>query len=128
MMNNPDSPFASVIGLGALKSEYSTGGRGRWTAVIFGGLFLAAAPVLLLVAAYLAYDNVTNYGTYRLWRNVPLPLMCAGGAGFVGAAVLLSAWRNWRLAAALYEDGVAYVGQQGLRQFAWPDVNAVWQR
>jgi hypothetical protein len=127
-MNNPDSPFASVIGLGALKSEYSTGGRGRWTTVIFGGLFLAVAPVLLLVAAYVAYDNVTNYGSLRLWRNVPLPLVCAGGAGLLGAGILFSTWRNWRLAAALYENGVAFVGQQGLRQFAWPDVTGVWQR
>jgi hypothetical protein len=128
MMNNPESPFASVIGLGAMKSEYSAGSRGRWGPVIFGGIMLVAAPVLLLVAAYIAYDNVTNYGTLRLWRNVPLPLLCAGGAGFVGLAALFSAWRNWRLAAALYDNGVAVVGQQGLRQFTWPDVTAVWQQ
>jgi uncharacterized protein DUF6585 len=128
MQNNPDSPFTSVIGLGAFKAEYSTAGRGRWTQVILGGLMLAAAPILLLVAAYVAYDNVTNYGTLRLWRNLPLPLLCAGGAGVLGAAALFSSWRNWRLAAALYENGVAYVSRQGLRQIAWPDVTAVWQQ
>ncbi|MEP7356471.1 MAG: DUF6585 family protein [Anaerolineales bacterium] len=127
-MNPTDSPFASVIGLGALKGEYAPNSRGRWVAVILGGLMLAAAPVLLLVAAYIAYSNVTNFGMLRLWRNLPLPLIGAAVVGLIGVLALFNSWRNWRLAAALYENGVAYVGQKGITQVAWPDVTAVWQR
>ncbi len=128
MQTNPDSPFASVIGLGTRKAEYSAAGRGRWAPVVFGVLMLAAAPVLLVVAAYVAYTDMTTRGTLRMWENAPLPLIFGLGAGFLGIIVLFSAWRNWRLAAALYENGVAVMGQKGLQQFAWADVTGVWQQ
>jgi hypothetical protein len=128
MLNNPDSPFTSVIGLGAYKAEYATASRSRWTQVVLGVILLVAVPVLLAVAAYMLYDNLNSLGANRMWRNVPLPVLCAGGAGLLGVIALFNSWRNWKLAAALYENGVAFVGQKGLQQIAWPDVTAVWQQ
>jgi len=98
MQPDPNTPFASVINLGAFKSDHSPSKRNRWINVIFSGLFLAAGPVLLLVALYLAYDAYNRYGISRVddsgfW----LPLVCGGLAIPLGLYGLFSAWRNWPL-------------------------------
>ena len=128
MQPDPSSPFASVINLGAFKSGHSPSKRSRWINVIFSGLFLAAGPVLLLVALYLAYDAYNRYGISRVddsgfW----LPLVCSGLAIPLGLYGLFSAWRNWPLAVALYENGFAYNDRKGLTQVHWNNIDAVWQ-
>jgi hypothetical protein len=128
MLSDPNSPFSSVIGLGNLKGEYSNAGRRRWFSVIFGGLCLLAAPALVLVAAYVGYVTYNNSGLYKVAENVALPLIIALAAFVIGASVLINAWRNWRVAAALYENGVAYHSRTGIQQVNWSDVTAVWQR
>ena len=70
MQPDPTSPFASVINLGAFKSGHSPSKRSRWINVIFSGLFLAAGPVLLLVALYLAY---AAYVVLSATRHALLP-------------------------------------------------------
>ena len=128
MQPNSDTPFISVIGLGALKSDHSPSKRTRWTNVIFSGLFVAAGPVLLLVALYIAYDAYTRYGSTRV-DDSPfwLPLICGIIAVPIGLFGLYNAWRNWTLAAALYENGFAYNDRKGLTQVKWGDIDAVWQ-
>lgn len=128
MLSEPNSPFPGVIGLGNLKGEYSNTGRRRWFSVIFGGLCLLAAPALVLVAAYVGYVTYNNSGLYKVAGNVALPLIIALAAFVIGASVLINAWRNWRIAAALYENGVAYQSRTGIQQVNWSDVTAVWQR
>lgn len=128
MQPDPNSPFASVINLGAFKSDHSPPKRNRWINVIFSGLFLAAGPVLLLVALYLAYNAYNRYGISQVddsgfW----LPLVCGGLAIPLGLYGLFSAWRNWPLAVALYENGFAYNDRKGLKQVHWNNVDAVWQ-
>jgi hypothetical protein len=128
MLNNPDSPFASVIGLGAFKAEYSKAGRGRWIGIIFGVGCVLAVPALLLLALYVGYTTLDVSGLYRVAGAVSLPLIAAVVALVIGAAVLYSGWNNWGLAAALYENGVALQSRKGLQQVAWSDVAGVWQR
>jgi hypothetical protein len=128
MLNDPNSPFASVIGLGNFKAEYNNAGRGRWIRVIIGGVCLLAVPALLAVAAFVFYDSYNNSGLLMAERNIVLPLFGALGGFVLGASILISQWRNWRLAAALYENGLAYQSRTGIQQVAWSDVSAVWQR
>jgi hypothetical protein len=128
MINNPDSPFASVIGLGAFKAVYAKDGRGRWFNVIFGAACLLAVPALLLVAGYVGYSTLNDSGLYRVAGAVAVPLVGAVSALVIGAAVLYNTWSNWSLTAALYENGVAYQSRKGLQQVAWSDVAGVWQR
>lgn len=128
MLSDPNSPFVSVIGLGNLKAEYNDAGRGRWIRVIIGVLCLLAVPALLATAAFVFYDTYNNSGLIFAERNVVLPLLGALGAFILGASLLISQWRNWRLAAALYENGLAYQSRTGIQQVAWSDVSAVWQR
>jgi hypothetical protein len=128
LTNDSNSSFAGVIGLGAFKKEYkNTGGR-RWISLAFGVLCLLATPVLLLAAAYLAYQAYNNAGLYRVWDAVALPLIFALIALFLGVLIAISAFRSWGLTAALFENGVAYQTRTGIQQANWADVTAVWQR
>ena len=128
MSTDSNSPFATVIGLGSLKAEYKNSGRGRWIGLIFGILCLLASPVLLLLTAYVAYVTYNNSGLYKVADNAVLPLIGTLLAFVIGVAVVVNAWRNWRLAAALYDSGVAYQSRTGVQQVNWADVTAVWQR
>ena len=127
-MNDSTSPFAGVIGLGALKKEYKNTGARRWIGLTFGGLCLLATPVLLLIAAFVGYQTYNGGGLYRVADAVALPLIFAVIAFVLGAAIVISAWRSWGLAAALFDNGVAYQTRSGVQQANWADVSAVWQR
>jgi hypothetical protein len=127
MQNNPVSPFQGVMGLGGLKQEFRTQGRGRWMNVVLGGLMLVAAPALVLLAAYLGYDAYNTRGLTRVDEAVIGPLACSLGAFVIGAALLFNTWQNWGRAAALYEKGVALNSRKGVQQVAWPEIEAVWQ-
>jgi len=128
MMNDPNSPFASVIGLGTFKGEYKNTGRGRVVRVIIGVLLLLATPALLIVGVFVAYNTYNNQGLYAVPGNVAVPVLFALIALVLGASMVISAWRNWNVAAALYENGVAYQTRTGVQQVSWSDVTAVWQR
>jgi hypothetical protein len=110
-----------------MQSEFSNRGRGRWANVIIGLVLVGATPLLLLLAAYLGYDAYNTRGLTRVDNAIIPPLCIAVGALGLGAALLVSAWRNWPLAAALYEHGVALNSRKGVRQAAWTDIDAVWQ-
>ncbi len=127
MQTNTNSPFLSVMGLGQFKSEYSSKGRGRWVTVAFGLLLLAATPVSLLIALYVGYDTLQRRGWVKVAESVALPLIIAGVCFLLALGILITAWRNWTLAAAVYDNGVALNSRKGVQQMAWADVTAVWQ-
>jgi hypothetical protein len=127
MQPQDNSPFASVVGLGALKSEHKPKGAGRWIGPIMGLICILIAPATVLFAAWRGYDTYTNYGSSRVLEEVALPLICGGGAFLLGALLLWEAWRNWKLAAALYDYGLAFVDRKGLRQIRWEEMELVWQ-
>lgn len=127
MQAQSTSPFHSVIGLGALKQEWANNAKSKWFNLVFGVACLAATPVALLLGAYLGYDAYTNSGVSRV-DNAVIPWLCIGAIAFaIGAAIVYNTWRNWKLAAALYEHGVAYRKQGPVEQFRWDDIDAVWQ-
>ena len=127
MLNDPNSPFRGVVGLGALKSEHPRRGS-RWPAVIFGVIFIAAAPVLALVALFLGFEAYSQHGLMRVDDGPVIPLLVIAVIGFViGALVLFNAWRTWPLAAVLYEDGLAVNRRQGLQVVRWNQVDWVKQ-
>jgi len=127
MNTNPNSPFYTVVGLGPLKTEYPYPKVGKWVGLIFGLIFLFASPMLLLLAAYLGYDAYNRFGMRRVDDEIIVPLILAGVAFLVGALMIFNAWRNWSLAAALYENGFAYNDRKGLQQVRWDQIQAVWQ-
>ena len=125
--STPTSPFAGVTGMGALKQEFSPASKARWFNVGFGALSLLAAPALALLAAFLGFNAYNNSGSSRVDDAVGVPLCLSVVAFAVGAIVLFSAWRSWKLAAALYEHGVAFIERGPVQQFRWDEVDAVWQ-
>ncbi len=127
MQANTNSPFVGVIGLGALKQEWVSRGKSKWFNLVFGGLCLAAAPALALLAAFLGYNAYNNSGSSRVDDAIIPPLCIAAVAFAIGAIILISAWRTWQLAAALYEQGIAYRRRGPIQQFRWDEVDAVWQ-
>lgn len=127
MQSQSESPFASVMGLGPLISEHRRRG-GKWVNAVMGGLLVLAAPVLCLLAAYLAYDAYTTFGINRIFREAWIPLACGSGALLLGALVLWEGWRSWGLAAALYEQGLAYANRNEVKQVRWDDIEGVWQQ
>jgi hypothetical protein len=128
MMSDPNSPFAGIIGLGNMKGDFKNTGRGRWAAIIFGVLFVLAAPALLLLAAFVGFDTYNNSGLNRVAGVVALPIVAALVAFVIGVSILINTWRNWRIAAALYENGIAYQSRTGVQQASWSDVTAVYQQ
>src|SRR5215207_3811935 len=100
-----DSPFTSVIGLGALNTEFRTARRQKYVGLIFGLICLAAGPILALFAAWLGWDTYNQRGSLAVTEVVIVPLCVAAGAFGLGALIVFNSWRNWTLAAALYENG-----------------------
>ncbi len=128
MQPDSTSPFTAVVGLGAFKSDHSPTKRSRWLNTIIFGLLVAAGPVLLVIAAFVAYDAYNRHGLSKVDDSgFLLPLICGGIAIPLGLYGLYSAWRNWPLAAALYDNGFAYNDRNGLKQVRWDNVEAVWQ-
>jgi hypothetical protein len=126
MLKNPNSPFLAVVGFGAVKSEHPSKGN-KWLAVIVGGLFMVAAPLFLLLALFLGYDAYTRHGLMRVDNAVLIPLIVAVVAFFLGALGLFNAWRNWSLAAVLYDEGFALNRRQGLQALRWNQIASVKQ-
>jgi hypothetical protein len=124
--SNQDSAFAAVVGLGALKSEHRYKGS-KWVGLVAAVLCLAAVPVGVLITAYLGYDAYQRYGLRRVDDAVILPLIVVGIIGVIGVVAAFNTWRNWPLAARLYENGFALNERSGLRQVRWDQVEAVWQ-
>lgn len=123
-----DSPFSSVVGLGAFVSEHKPSTFNRWAGLAAGCVFVIAAPALLLAGFYLLYDAYIRTGLYRLDESLFwLPLLCGVIGAPIGLYGLFQSWRNWGLAAALYEGGFAYHDRKGLRQIKWGDIDATWQ-
>lgn len=127
MQPQPDSPFTSVVGLGPIKSEHSLAGKGRWLSLVVGVVCLLAVPALGLLALYLIYTDYNRRGSLHMFDNAIVPLVAAGIALLIAVPTLFSVWRNWTLAAALYENGFAYHDRKGLQQVKWDQVEAVWQ-
>jgi hypothetical protein len=122
-----DTPFREVIGLGALKQEWANNPKSKWFNLIFGLLCLAAGPAMALLAAFLAYNAYNTSGASRV-DNAIIPPLCIGAIAFaIGVFVVYSTWRTWHLAAALYEQGVAYRLRGPVQQFRWDEIEAVWQ-
>ncbi len=122
------SPFASVIGLGALKSDHTPTQRSRITGLLTGLICIVGAPLALGLSAWMAWDAYNQHGLNKVVDSgFILPLILGVILLPAGLWTLWQSFLNWSLAAALYEGGFAYNDRGGLRQVKWGDISAVWQ-
>jgi hypothetical protein len=122
----PDSPFASVVGLGALKSDHTPSAASRRNELLTNGAIIAIGVVL--VAGALVWMSLASAGGRSSDSSFSFVLLCFGCLAVpLGLFGLVSSLRSWQVGAALYENGFAYKDAAGVRQVSWPDIESVWQ-
>lgn len=123
---DPEAPFAGVSSLGPLVSEHRGSGASKWVGIVLGGLSLLGALGCVLGAGLGVLEQLS--------RRRP-DIVSALVGPLVGLAICLPlaalffwlAYRNWRLAAALFDEGFAYYDRKGLRVVRWDDIELVYQ-
>ena len=124
MQPQPESPLASVVGLGALKSDHTPSQQSRRNSLI-GNALLVAVGLALIVGPFIFLTYFSSRGSSDGSSIIPVCFGCfAVPFGLFG---LFGVWRNRQVGAALYENGFAYVDRNGLQQVSWNDIDAVWQ-
>lgn len=124
---DPEAPFAGVTSLGPMRSEHKGSGASKWLGIVLGGLSVLGAAGCVLVAGIGVLEQLSrprggDIGDALIGPLVGL-VICLG----LGALFFWIAWRNWRLAAALFEEGFAYYDRKGLRVVPWDDIDLVYQ-
>ena len=117
MQTKPDSPFASVVGLGALKSDHTPSAASRRNALLTNGAIIAVGVVLVIGALIWMSLASSAAGGRSGDGSFSFVLLCFGCLAMpLGLYGLVSSLRTWQVGAALYENGFAYKDGAGVRQ------------
>lgn len=130
MQSTSASPFSTVVGLGAPRSQHPVKALTKRGNLGCGAISLLIAPALGGFAVYDLWDAYDRYGPRGMNREFGTAAVIGGlglAALLLAAWLLYSAWKNWGSAVAVYEAGLAYVDRAGLRQVRWDEIDAVWQ-
>ncbi len=128
MQPNPVSPFAAVVGLGALKSDHTPSAASRPNELLTSGVIIAVGVVLVVGALIWMSLASASAGGRSGNGAFSFVILCFGClAAPVGLYGLVSSLRTWQVGAALYENGFAYKDSAGVRQVSWTDIESVWQ-
>lgn len=126
MQNPSGAAFASVVGLGAMKSDHTP--TPEWRRKDLMGTIVMSLVALAIVAAGIGWLVYTSLRPGAGDSGFSFVLLCFGCVLLpIGAFGIFTRLRHWQVGAALYENGFAYKDSSGVRQVAWQDVNAVWQ-
>lgn len=123
---DPEAPFAGVTALGAPVSEHRPTGASRWVGVVLGGLSLLGAGLSVLFAGLGVLEQLSR-------RRPDFAGALVGPASGLVVCLALAAlffwiaWRNWRRAAALFQDGLACYDRKGLKLARWDEIDTVYQ-
>lgn len=118
--------FKNVFGLGPQVRLHARKAAARWRGIVLG-LFFSGGGVLAVLAAggYVLYQ-VNRYGPAIRDRTIQQTLVPAAVIGgimvIIGLLVLWNTYRNWNLAAAVYQDGFAVSNHAGVQSYRWTDV------
>lgn len=121
-----DDPFASVSTLGARSAVYPATRASQLIGPILGGLMLFGSLASIATGGMAALAQLDRrrgdpIGVFVPWLGIAIALLAL--AGILGWVT----WRNWKIAAATFEGGVASFDRKGLRVVTWTDVTHVYQ-
>jgi hypothetical protein len=117
--------FSEVFGLGSPLAFYPAKKGSRWgilTVVIF---LFAGTGVALLWGAYYAYTRYLKFGPAIVVSSLAGPWILAGILFLIALVLTWSVYSNWRKAAVVYQNGLAYRDRKGLRSWRWDEVNSL---
>ncbi|NJN44880.1 MAG: hypothetical protein HC806_09290 [Anaerolineae bacterium] len=94
---------------------------------LIGGLIsMGIAGVGFLGGAFVTISNINKYGpatTTSQLQNVMLPVLCVTAVFLlIGFAALWGAYSNWKKAAVLYQEGLGYSDNKGVRSLRWEQI------
>lgn len=129
--SNPQVPqqFSAVFGVGAPQTVFQPKGISRWSSLIIGLVLLGAAGLGFIFGSYMTYANYTKFGPASLnqqLQNVFLPTVLITGFLFLIAVITLwSTFTNWRKAAVVYQEALAYSDHKGVRTLRWDQISGM---
>ncbi len=120
----PDA-FSEVFGLGAPTMVYSAKKGSRWGALLVMLLLFAGAGGALLWGAYNAYTRYLKFGPAIVVSSLTGPWILAGALFLIGLVISWSTYSNWKKAAVVYKNGMAYRDRKGLRAWRWDEFGSM---
>jgi len=114
----PDS-FSEVFGLGVPTAIYAAKKTSRWGSLILMLVLFAGAGGALLWGAYNAYTRYLRFGPAIVVSSLAGPWILAVVLFMIALLVSWNAFSNWKKAAVVYQDGLAYRDRKGLRAWHW---------
>ncbi len=131
MQAETNSPFTSIVGLGALETQHPVTRGSKWTGLIVGVVALLGAPACLLLSGLIFMEVYAEGGLPQVWDKFITVFWPVGGAvvaGLLGLWLLYTTWRDWTSVAAVFQQGLAFADRSGVQQFRWEDVDHILQR
>ncbi|MFZ6027235.1 MAG: DUF6585 family protein [Chloroflexota bacterium] len=119
---------ASPTALGRLLSKHPVSGAQTWGGLLAGVVLIVLGPAiyfgLTIFWGTLGSEAQAVFDATPFLRYLPLAL----GIIFLimGILRLFQAWRNWPLAANLYEGGIEYTDRKGTRQISLDQVEGFY--
>jgi hypothetical protein len=117
--------FSEVFGLGVPVAVYSVKKSSRWGMFVIMLLLCTGSGVALLWGAYNAYTRYLRYGPAIVVSSLTVPWIVAGVLFFVALMLAWSVFNNWKKAAVVYQNGLAYRDRKGMRAWRWDEFGSM---
>ena len=126
-MNTLEIPkaFLEVYGLGTPLALYPAKKGSRWGALVVMLLLFAGSGVALIWGAYNAYARSMKFGPAIAVSSLTGPWILAGVLLAVGVIVAWRTFHNWKKAAVIYKNGLAYCDRKGMRAWRWDEFGSL---
>jgi len=117
--------FSEVFGLGSPLAYYPAKKRSRWGILVVVFILFAGTGVALLWGAYNAYNRYLKFGPAIVVPSLVGPWILAGILFLIALVLSWSVFNNWKKAAVVYQNGLAYRDRKGIRSWRWDEINSL---
>ncbi|MFN2150425.1 MAG: DUF6585 family protein, partial [Anaerolineales bacterium] len=117
--------FSDVFGLGTPLAVYPAKKGSRWGMFVIMLLLFAGSGVALLWGAYNAYTRYLKFGPAIVMSSLTFPWIVAGVLFLIALGLARSVYNNWKIAAVIYQNGLAYRDRKGIRAWRWDEFGSL---